>query len=124
MGRAKVKPPKALLLPYQRKWVEDQSRLKLAVKSRQIGWTWATGYGLIRRKSLADAQLDAWISSRDEIQARLFLEDCKNFANVLQTGATDLGERVIDESGNSAYVLKMANGLRIHSMSSNPDAQA
>ena len=124
MGRAKVKPPKALLLPYQRKWVEDDSRLKLAVKSRQIGWTWATGYGLIRRKSLADAQLDAWISSRDEIQARLFLEDCKNFANVLQTGATDLGERVIDESGNSAYVLKMANGLRIHSMSSNPDAQA
>ena len=36
MGNAKVKPKNALLLPYQKRWVEDSSRLKLAVKSRQI----------------------------------------------------------------------------------------
>lgn len=124
MGNAKVKPKNALLLPYQKRWVEDSSRLKLAVKSRQIGWTWATAYGLIRRKSLKTAALDAWISSRDEIQARLFLEDCKSFAGVLDAGAQDFGERVIDGKGSSAYVLQMGNGLRINSMSSNPDAQA
>ncbi len=124
MGNAKVKPKDTLLLPYQKRWVEDSSRLKLAVKSRQIGWTWATAYGLIRRKSLRTAQLDAWISSRDEIQARLFLEDCKNFAGILDAGAQDFGERVIDGKGSSAYVLQMGNGLRINSMSSNPDAQA
>ncbi len=124
MGRAKNIPAKALLLPYQKAWVEDESRLKIAEKSRQIGWTWATAYGLVRRKSLVAARLDAWISSRDEIQARLFLEDCKDFANVLQLGAKDLGEEAIDERGHSAYVLAMANGLRLHSMSSNPDAQA
>lgn len=124
MGNAKVKPKNALLLPYQKRWVEDSSRLKLAVKSRQIGWTWATAYGLIRRKALKTAQLDAWISSRDEIQARLFLEDCKSFAGVLDAGAQDFGERVIDGKGSSAYVLQMGNGLRINSMSSNPDAQA
>ena len=124
MGRAKIIPGKNLLLPFQAKWVRDRSRLKIAEKSRQIGWTWATGYGLVSRKALVDARLDAWISSRDDIQARLFLEDCKGFAAVLQTGAQDLGEQVIDEGGHSAYVMKMANGLRIHSMSSNPDAQA
>ena len=124
MGNAKVKPKNALLLPYQKRWVEDSSRLKLAVKSRQIGWTWATAYGLVRRKSLKTAALDAWISSRDEIQARLFLEDCKSFAGVLDAGAQDFGERVIDGKGSSAYVLQMGNGLRINSMSSNPDAQA
>lgn len=113
-----------MLLPYQKRWVEDSSRLKIAEKSRQIGWTWATAYGLVRRKSLKGARLDAWISSRDDIQARLFLEDCKSFAAILQTGAQDLGERAIDEDGHSAYVLAMANGLRLHSMSSNPDAQA
>ena len=112
------------MLPYQQAWVEDNSRLKICEKSRQIGWTWATAYGLVRRKSLKSARLDAWISSRDEIQARLFLEDCKDFAAILQIGAEDLGERVIDKDGNSAYVLRMANQLRIHSMSSNPDAQA
>lgn len=124
MGKAKIKPKDTLLLPYQARWVKDVSRLKLAEKSRQIGWTWATAYGLVSRKALKSAQLDAWISSRDDIQARLFLEDCKNFAAILQAGAQDLGERAVDEGGHSAYVLQFANGLRLHSMSSNPDAQA
>lgn len=129
MGNAKVIPAKkAILLPYQAKWVNDASRLKIAEKSRQIGWTWATAYGLTKRKSLAldsiQAKTDAWISSRDDIQARLFLEDCKSFAKILQLGAKDLGEKAIDEKGNTAFVMAMANGLRIHSMSSNPDAQA
>ncbi len=124
MGRAKVIPPNTLLLPYQVKWVEDEARLKIAEKPRQVGWTWATGYGLVRRKSLVTTRLDAWISSRDDIQARLFLEDCKGFAGLLKLGAEDLGQRVIDEAKNSAHILGMANGLRIHSMSSNPDAQA
>lgn len=125
MGKAKIIPAKnTLLLPYQARWVKDRSRIKVAEKSRQIGWTWATAYGLVSRKGLVDARLDAWISSRDDIQARLFLEDCKAFAALLQMAAADLGEKVIDDSGHTAYVLAMANGLRLHSMSSNPDAQA
>lgn len=125
MGRARNIPKKdALLLPYQAAWVRDRARLKIAEKSRQIGWTWATAYELVSRKSLHDARLDAWISSRDEIQARLFLEDCKSFAALLQVAAQDFGERVIDERGHTAYVLALANSLRLHSMSSNPDAQA
>ncbi len=124
MGNAKVIPAKAVLLPYQAQWVKDTSRLKIAEKSRQIGWTWATGYGLVARKALKTARLDAWISSRDDIQARLFLEDCKAFAKILQLGATDLGEKAVDEKGNTAFIMMMANALRIHSMSSNPDAQA
>jgi phage FluMu gp28-like protein len=123
-GKAKVIPRQTLLLDYQGKWVRDRARLKLAEKSRQIGWTWATAYGLVSRKALKEAQLDAWISSRDDIQARLFLEDCKHFAAILQAGAEDLGERAIDSDGHSAYVLQFANRLRAHSMSSNPDAQA
>lgn len=125
MGRAKNIPARnTLLLPYQAKWVKDSSRLKIAEKSRQIGWTWATAYGLISRKGLKDARLDGWISSRDDIQARLFLEDCKGFAAILNMAAKDLGEQVIDDKGHSAYVLALANSLRLHSMSSNPDAQA
>lgn len=125
MGRANNIPKRnTLLLPYQAAWVKDSSRLKIAEKSRQIGWTWATAYGLISRKGLKDARLDGWISSRDDIQARLFLEDCKGFAKILNMAAKDLGEQVIDEKGHSAYVLSLANALRLHSMSSNPDAQA
>ncbi len=113
-----------VLLAYQADWVLDGSRLKLSEKSRQIGWTWSEGYRIVREKSQTDSKLDHWISSRDDIQARLFLEDCKGFANLLNIGAKDLGVQVIDEKGNNAYVLAFANGLRVHSMSSNPDAQA
>ncbi len=124
-GKCKVFPAsKAMLLPSQARWVKDNSRLKLAEKSRQIGWTWSSAYRLVSVKSLVSARLDAWISSRDDIQARLFLEDCKGFAALLDKGARDLGEQVIDDKGHSAYVLAFANGLRAHSMSSNPDAQA
>lgn len=130
VGQCKVFPAptsdgrEPVLLAYQADWVLDDSRLKASEKSRQIGWTWSEGYKIVREKSQQDAKLDHWISSRDEIQARLFLEDCKGFANLLNIASADLGQMVIDDKGNSAYVLAFANGIRAHSMSSNPDAQA
>lgn len=112
-------------LPYQQAWIRDNSRLKLMVKSRQIGLSWATAYAIVRRKAVAGAKGDAWVSSRDDLQARLFKEDCNAWAHVLHTAAEDMGQQVIDAERNiSAYVLHMASGCRIHSMSSNPDAQA
>lgn len=113
-----------LFLPYQRKWILDGSRLKLMEKSRQIGLSWSTAYRLDRETSKKGQLFDTWVSSRDEMQARLFIEDCKAFANILQIAATDLGAQVVDEDGHSAHVIQFANGKRIHSMSSNPDAQA
>ena len=65
------------------------------------------------------------MSSRDDIQARLFIEDCKLWAGIMGMAAQDMGEVVLDADKKlSAYVLQFASGRRIHSMSSNPDAQA
>jgi len=112
-------------LPYQAKWIKDNAKIKLMEKSRQIGLSWATAYRLVREKSKQGVKFDAWVSSRDDIQARLFLEDCKAFANIFNIAGEDLGLVVIDpERKISAYVLQFANGVRINSMSSNPDAQA
>ena len=123
MGNAKIIPSTdALLLPYQKRWVLDDSRLKLMEKSRQIGISWASAYSMVRRKSLAKVRYDGWVSSRDEIQARLFLDDCKHFANILHTAVHDLGVQVIEEE--KTYVLEFASGVKINSMSSSPDAQA
>lgn len=117
--------PDGLFLPYQEKWIVDRSRLKLMEKARQIGLSWSTAYAADERTAEAGAKWDQWISSRDDLQARLVIEDCKMFAKVLQIAAQDLGYLVIDEEKKlSAYVLHFANGRRIHSMSSNPDAQA
>ena len=117
--------PDGLFLPYQERWIKDNSRLKLMEKARQIGLSWSSAYSFVERTAIAGAKWDQWVSSRDDLQARLLIEDCKMFAKVLQIAAEDLGQRVIDEEKKlSAYVLHFANGRRIHSMSSNPDAQA
>lgn len=119
------KPADKFFLPYQQKWILDNSKMKLMEKGRQIGLSWSTAYRLVREKSKVGVKFDAWVSSRDDIQARLFLEDCKAFAAIFHIAGNDLGLQVIDpERKISAYVLQFANGVRINSMSSNPDAQA
>jgi phage FluMu gp28-like protein len=127
MGNARCIPANrdALFLPFQARWVADTSRLKLAEKSRQIGFSWTTAYAAVERTARVGARQDQWVSSRDDLQARLFLEDCKLFSKILDMAGEDLGEQVLDKEGKqSAYVLRFANDRRIHSMSSNPDAQA
>ncbi len=127
MGRALIIPanPDAIFLPYQSRWITDNARLKLMEKGRQIGLSWSTAYATVSRTSLVAAKHDQWVSSRDDIQARLFLEDCKLWSGILDLAAQDLGEVALDPEGkHSAYVLRFANAKRIHSMSSNPDAQA
>ncbi|VFR54497.1 Mu-like prophage FluMu protein gp28 [plant metagenome] len=126
-GNARVIPanPDAIFLPFQSAWIKDDSRLKLMDKSRQIGLSWATAYKADERTAAQGARNDQWVSSRDDLQARLFIEDCKMWAGVMNLAAQDLGEIVLDPKDKiTAYVLQFASGKRIHSMSSNPDAQA
>lgn len=126
-GNAKVIPAaiEGIFLPYQSGWIKDDSRLKLMEKGRQIGLSWSTAFACDERTSAAGAKHDQWVSSRDDLQARLFIEDCLMWAKIMNLAAQDLGERVIDPDNKiSAFVLQFASGRRIHSMSSNPDAQA
>ncbi len=129
-GRCKVFPKplpdgrESRFLSYQTAWIFDNHIMKLAEKSRQIGWTWASAYGIARYHARKDSTLDTWGTSRDDLQAKLAVQDCKGFANVLQAGAKDLGVQVLDDKGRSAHVLSWANLTKYYSLSSNPDAQA
>jgi phage FluMu gp28-like protein len=126
-GNAQIIPAntEGIFLPFQSKWVTDNSRLKLMEKSRQVGISWASAYAADERTAAQGARFDQWVSSRDDLQARLFIEDCKMWAGIMNLAAKDLGEVVLDAKDRlSAYVIEFASGKRIHSMSSNPDAQA
>jgi phage FluMu gp28-like protein len=126
-GNAKVIPANqdGIFLPFQSAWVKDTSRLKVMEKGRQIGISWSSAYAADERTAAEGARHDQWVSSRDDLQARLFIEDCKMWAGIMNMAARDLGEVVVDPKERiSAYVLQFASGRRIHSMSSNPDAQA
>ncbi|MDR2806807.1 MAG: terminase family protein, partial [Puniceicoccales bacterium] len=112
-------------LPYQKRWISDTSRLKIIEKSRQIGMSMASAYQLVREHACQHCRFDGWVSSRDEIQAKLFLEDCKKFSQILHVAARDLGREIIPCDKKSGSIsLQFANNRSIHSLSSNPDAQA
>ncbi len=112
-------------LPYQKRWINDRSRLKLLEKSRQVGMSWATAYAVVGRQAEPGMCLDSWVASRDEIQARLFLEDCLKFARFLDARGRPKGATVLPQSARARSTsLPFANGTSIHSLSSHPDAQA
>src|SRR5712692_8618301 len=94
-------------LPYQECWILDEAPLRIIQKSRQVGITYADAYDSVLKASPGDARLDVWISSRDQAQAKLYLEDCKYWAAFLHLKAIDLGVLVLDpRNHHTAYVLQ------------------
>jgi phage FluMu gp28-like protein len=112
-------------LPFQRDWHQDPSPLKIMQKSRQIGATFVDAYDSVKKAGARDARFDVWVSSRDETQARLYLEDCARWANWFQMGTECFDQLTIkDPRDLRAYVLQFASGRRIYCLSSNPNALA
>jgi phage FluMu gp28-like protein len=125
MGNAKIITHDGLFMAGQQKWIADNSRLKMMEKARQIGISWSTAYAADERTAKLGSKHDQWVSSRDDLQARLFIEDCKMWSKVINIAAKDLGEIIVDEKTKAtAFTLEFSNGRRIHSLSSNADAQA
>jgi phage FluMu gp28-like protein len=113
----------AYFLPYQRKWIDDNSRNKLAEKSRRVGLTFAEQFRRVQRLGTEGARYDAYITSRDEGLAKQFIRESLNFARVFAVAAEDMGEEVMDKkNGISAQVLRFATGKQLYSLSSNANA--
>ncbi len=126
IGKAKNIPqdPTRWGLPYQHGWIYDKSRLKLWVKSRQIGGSKSSQIATVRAKAFEQCPVDTFVASSNEGQACLYLEGCHSYAKEMHIEATHEGKMIIDEDGSTAYVLRFANGRRIFSMSSSVNAQA
>lgn len=110
-------------LPYQEAWIADESRNKLAEKTRRCGLTFAEEFRRVRRISLEGALYDAYITSKDEGLAKQFIRESRQFAKVFELGGMEEGLEVFDKS-TSAYTLEAKTGRRLFSLSSNPDQQA
>lgn len=112
-------------LPYQKAWIEDTSRLKLMEKSRQIGMSWAAAYAAVRGQIFKKfpTRSVCWVASRDEQQARLFLEDCLRFAEFLKKALKRIGQSLLDYQVQAQSLVFGKTGA-IYSLSSSPNAQA
>lgn len=107
-------------LPYQADWINDESKIKIAEKSRRIGLTYAQSYEDVR--DCVSGKVPAvWFSSADESAAKEYILYCQKWAKTFNAVAEELGEIIIDENKDiKAFVLEFKNGTRIHALSSNP----
>lgn len=119
-----LKSPHPHFLPYQSAWIRDPARLKICVKSRQVGLSYTDAYDSVLKAARVGGR-DVWVMSRDEIQARQYIRACAKWVRVLDLAARDLGEQLLtteDGKGARAQMIQFASGACIFGLSSNPDA--
>jgi phage FluMu gp28-like protein len=108
------------VLPYQERWIKDESQLKVAVWSRQSGKSFAAALRATL-KCLKD-RTQYIILSKGERQSRLFMEKVLNFCQVLKkmkalpefTEAPETDDKTME-------VYFPHNGSRIIGLPANPD---
>ena len=59
--------PPPVLLPYQQRWIADESQLKIAEKSRRIGLTWGEAADDVLIASKADGSNVFYISATEDM---------------------------------------------------------
>lgn len=116
-------PAPRTLLPYQARWVRDPSSLKVCVKSRRIGISWAEAYAAVMHagENRGDVRYQAY--SREA--ARDWIGDCAAWAEALELGAAAIGETLIDADDAGAvraFAVRLRSGRRILAMPATPRA--
>ena len=116
-------PSRVTLLPYQARWVADQSPLKVCEKSRRIGLSWAEAYDSVLYAGRREGGGDVYYQSYSLDMTRTFVDDCAGWAARLQIAVDAVGETLVDLGGGRsqpAYRLALASGRRIVAMTSAP----
>jgi phage FluMu gp28-like protein len=112
-------------LPYQIRWRDDKSPLRICQKGRQVGLSYVDQYDSVIKAAVKGASKDVWVVSRDEVQAKQYIQGCKRWARILGYAAQDHGEQIFTLANGQAIkvqVLTFATGASIYALSSNPDA--
>lgn len=121
---------KSFFLPYQMRWLNDRSRVKIFEKSRRIGGTYAQAYEDVF-DCIAAKNLKVYFSSTDMTAASEYIDYCSWWASKLnavakvieQTQGDEPGIEFLDESkGIKSTAIEFGNGSRIATLSSNPKA--
>jgi len=107
-------------------WIIDESPMKICVKSRRVGFTYAASYRKVM-KGFREDNLDCWWISRDEFTAKEFIRYCQIWVRLMnEEAAEEMGDGSIYLEDDDITVLgiKIPNGSRIMALSSNPNAAA
>ncbi|WP_107242264.1 terminase large subunit domain-containing protein [Photobacterium frigidiphilum] len=116
--------PSEVLLPYQRRWIADDSQLKIGEKSRRTGLTWAEAAdsSLTASKSTSEGGEDVFYVGSTKDMAREFIDACAMWAKAYNCACDDVIEEVFDDEDKDilTYMINFASGFKVKALSSNP----
>ena len=119
-----VKILNEILLPWQKAWVEDKSRFKIGLWSRQTGKSFSTACEATLSCALQPKNSsELWVVlSAGERQALEWMQKAKKWSNALKT-TVDSYEELRDSANAllSRAEIRFANGARILAIPANPD---
>lgn len=112
--------PNFELYPYQARWIQDRSRLKIACKSRRIGYSFAAGFRALR--SCLEWKHNAVILSKKEELAKEFISEAVA-PHVRAIGILANYHRgYIPQTSIYKQECELSNGSRIIALTANPDS--
>lgn len=119
--------PKEVLLGYQKRWVADDSPLKIAEKSRRTGITWAEACDAVLCASTRrqDGGCNHFYVGSNKEMAREFIEAAAMWARVFDKAGSEIQEELFVDGGVDGkeiltFVVHFASGYKIQALSSNP----
>jgi phage FluMu gp28-like protein len=117
----------AILLPYQRRWIDDKSRMKIGMFARQTGKTFSTTLEIVEdclEHDLRGARTRWVILSRGERQAKEAMnEGVKLHLKAFKCAFESLEAPFVLSDGTkiSALEVSLTHGSRITALPANPD---
>ena len=116
---ATIPRPALNLLPYQRRWVEDASPLKIVVKARQIGYSFAATLRAVLR---CLEHKTTWIFlSKGERQSRLLMEKVQEHIRSCGVVAEARESAFFEGTMIKQLETRFPNGSVIYGLPANPD---
>lgn len=116
--------PTELLLGYQKRWIADDSQLKIAEKTRRCGLTWAEAAdnALIASTRKSDGGSDVFYIGSNKEMAREYIDAVAMWAKAFNYAAGEIQEEVFEDEDKDilTYVIYFASGFKVKALSSNP----
>lgn len=115
-----------ILLPYQVRWHQDTARVRIAEKSRRIGWSWGALAAEAVLEAAAQDGMDQFYMGYNKDMAAEFIGDCAFFARAFQAACAriEVSRQVLvienERRDIIRYRIEFASGHRIEALSSNP----
>jgi phage FluMu gp28-like protein len=111
--------PALTLLPYQRRWIEDDAKLKLVVKARQIGYSFAATLRAVLR--CLERQTTWIFLSKGERQSRLLMEKVQEHIRSCGLVAQARESTFFEGTLIKQLETRFPNGSVIYGLPANPD---